>query len=709
VAGKFRQYRTNAAPGWVRLLEDGSWDPSFVPAVDGTAISALEVVPDGRILALDGTTLRLFSDAGASLGSVASNVTDFAVEPAGSVLVGSTDLPHLWRVSLGDLPPSQVAFTWIRGHVPESAASVKFSILRTGIAESTVEVDYRVIAPPLSLGLDPGTLSGTVRLAAGQSEAELVLPLRATDPSSVEDRELSVQIVAARGATVSPVRDVATVEVRDEDIGLIAETFASYSTPYSFPDSQLGTLQNSGALFWERRDTRRDRQVFFEWGWDGPNEVAPDYFAMIWSGWVVPEVSGTHQFALRADDGTRIWLDDEVILDDWKPHPPTLVTTSSVSLQAGRPYRLCVHMHEQTGDAMCRLAWKPPGAVDWVTVPRNVLRSGAPRGLLPTVQITQQEDQRFRFDVTGEPGRPVRIEASTNGVGWRPISELTHSTTKRTNTVVVNPSSTMLVGARVRAVSVDGGIADPGYVVPLAAYLGFTGTTNVVAGLTNTMSLLAYANGGTDQVVRWWRNGVPTTNGVSGTRLTLSGVDPDPVGEYHFTVEAGGLRTESRHLRIGFAQKPEIGPTSDLTLQAGMPAVLRLAVTGSEPLTYAWARDGSPVPGGTGAVLSLTQVSAADAGRYVLSVTNAAGQATSGVVAVRVVPEGTFVPSVRWESGRMTAEIPTNPGSYEWQESLDLRLWSTLLRTDVSVGPFVFTTGATAQDPARFYRLVPVP
>ncbi len=707
ITGRFKQYRTNATPGWVRMLEDGSWDPSFAPAVDGAAILALEVMPDGRILALEGTNLRLFSDTGVSLGIVTSNVTDFAVEPEGSLLVGSTDLPHLWRVSLGDPTPSQVAFTRNREIVMESVASVKLSVLRTGVSKSAVDVDYRVVTPHPSLGLDLGALSGTVRLAAGQSEAELVLALRALDSSSVEDREFSVQIVGARGATMSLGRDMATVEVRDEDTGLVAETFASHgiNEVYSSP----GTLQNPGALFWERRDTHWDRQVFFEWGVGGPNRVSTDYFAMIWSGWVIPEISGDHQFALRADDGTRIWLDDEVILDNWRPQSPALVIASSVSLQAGKPYRLCIHMWEWSGYAMCRLAWKPPGATEWATVPRRVLRPGVPRGILPTLKVTQEEDQRFRFDVTGEPGRPVRIEASTNDVSWLPISELTHSATKQTNTAFINPSSRIMVGARVRAVSVDGGIADPVYVVPLAAYLGFIGGTNVVAGLTNTATLLAYANGGANQVVRWWRNGIPTTNGVSGTRLKLSGVDPDPAGEYHFTVEAAGLRTESRHLRIGFAQKPEIGPTSDLTLQAGMPALVCLAVTGSEPLTYAWARDGSPVPGGTGAILSLPQVSAADAGRYVLTVINAAGQATSGVFAVRVVPEGTFLPSVRWESGQVIAEIPANPGPYEWQESLDLRSWSTLLRTDLTVGPFVFKTVVPAQDPARFYRLVPVP
>lgn len=705
--GKFRQFRTNAAPGWVRLMADGSWDSSFVPTLDGTAFSALEVTQDGRILALDGTTLRLFGGGGASLGTVASNVTAFALEPAGSILVGSTELPRLWRVSLGDPPRAQVEF--VRGYwaVPESAASVVLKIQRIGNAQPVAEVDYQVMEPPLSVGMNPGALSGTVRFAEGQSEAELVLPLDAKEASSVEDRVFSVQLADARGATVSPGRDAAVVGVWDEDSGLVAEVFQS--ARYGLLGSPPGTLQSTGVAYLERREIHRDRQVFFEWGTGGPDSVAPDMFAMIWSGWVVPEASGSHQFGVWADDGSRIWVDDEVVLDHWVPQSPALVTGSSVPLQAGKAHRLCLHMHEQWGTAMCRLVWKPPGTTNWVTVPRQVLRPGTPRGIAPTLAVSLQADQQFRFDVTGEPGRPVRLEVSTNGVTWSPIAEVNHSATKVTNTFLRSPASTMPVGARVRAVSVDDGLADPGYVFPLAAQLSTGGRTNLVEGATNALVLYASANGGPGQVVRWWRNGVPTTNGVSGTRLTLTGVDPDAVGEYHFTVDAAGLRAESRRLGIGYALKPTIGPTTNLTLQAGMPAVLRLPVTGSEPLTYVWSRDGSPVPGGVSATLSIPQVSAADAGMYLLTVTNFVGQATSGVIAVRVVPPGSLQPTVRWNQGQVVAEMPVNPGPYAWQESGDLKSWMTILRVEVREGLFVSAIGSPTQEPARFYRLVPSP
>ena len=59
--------------------------------------------------------------------------------------------------------------------------------------------------------------------------------------------------------------------------------------------------------------------------------------------------------------------------------------------------------------------------------------------------------------------------------------------------------------------------------------------------------------------------------------------------------------------------------------------------------------------------------------------------------------------------GRVVAEVPANPGPYAWQESGDLRSWSTILRVDVAEGPFVFATGAPSQVPAKFYRLMPVP
>jgi hypothetical protein len=77
-------------------------------------------------------------------------------------------------------------------------------------------------------------------------------------------------------------------------------------------------------------------------------------------------------------------------------------------------------------------------------------------------------------------------------------------------------------------------------------------------------------------------------------------------------------------------------PTNQ-TVIAGTTVTLAIGTVGSTPFSYQWAKDGTIVAAGTNAVLALTNVSLADAGRYSVAVTNTAGSATSAVVTLSVL------------------------------------------------------------------------
>jgi thiol-disulfide isomerase/thioredoxin len=66
----------------------------------------------------------------------------------------------------------------------------------------------------------------------------------------------------------------------------------------------------------------------------------------------------------------------------------------------------------------------------------------------------------------------------------------------------------------------------------------------------------------------------------------------------------------------------------DLTVRPGQLAQFFAINTGGTA-AQEWRRDGVPIPGATGAVLTLEDVTAADAGRYTATLTNAAGTATA--------------------------------------------------------------------------------
>lgn len=77
-----------------------------------------------------------------------------------------------------------------------------------------------------------------------------------------------------------------------------------------------------------------------------------------------------------------------------------------------------------------------------------------------------------------------------------------------------------------------------------------------------------------------------------------------------------------------------------LTLAPGQSHTLRVAATGTGPLTYLWRKDGTYLADATTAELALTRNSDAIAGTYLVEVTNAAGTTSSSTVALTLAPAG---------------------------------------------------------------------
>jgi len=89
------------------------------------------------------------------------------------------------------------------------------------------------------------------------------------------------------------------------------------------------------------------------------------------------------------------------------------------------------------------------------------------------------------------------------------------------------------------------------------------------------------------------------------------------------------------------AADPDItaAPQSRLVVD-GVNATLQVTATGTAPLNYQWQFNGQDLPGATSAALTLTNVSAAQAGSYSVTVSNAVGVTSSppAVLSVDVLP-----------------------------------------------------------------------
>ncbi|MBN1269097.1 MAG: glycoside hydrolase family 3 C-terminal domain-containing protein, partial [Kiritimatiellae bacterium] len=106
--------------------------------------------------------------------------------------------------------------------------------------------------------------------------------------------------------------------------------------------------------------TRLDRNVAFRWGDESPDPRVPaDKFSARWTGKLVPPKSGTYRLGMSSDDGIRLYVDDELLVDHWVDHGPTIML-NDIALEAGREYDLRIEFHESAGGATAELGWALP-------------------------------------------------------------------------------------------------------------------------------------------------------------------------------------------------------------------------------------------------------------------------------------------------------------------------------------------------------------
>jgi glucose/arabinose dehydrogenase len=99
--------------------------------------------------------------------------------------------------------------------------------------------------------------------------------------------------------------------------------------------------------------TRDDPAVDFDWGLGGsPDPAVPtDFFSARWTR-TMDYAAGTYRFTATGDDGIRVKLDGNVILDGWSDHGPTTYTVD-LPVEAGS-HTVVVEYYERTGGAIAR-------------------------------------------------------------------------------------------------------------------------------------------------------------------------------------------------------------------------------------------------------------------------------------------------------------------------------------------------------------------
>ena len=107
--------------------------------------------------------------------------------------------------------------------------------------------------------------------------------------------------------------------------------------------SRAGTYNDpsSGTRFTTLALTRVDPTVNFTWGTGGPGGgVTVNNFSVRWTGSVQAPVSGTYRFSTVSDDGIRLWVNGQQVINNWTDHSATTNTSAAITLTAGVKYTI---------------------------------------------------------------------------------------------------------------------------------------------------------------------------------------------------------------------------------------------------------------------------------------------------------------------------------------------------------------------------------
>lgn len=144
----------------------------------------------------------------------------------------------------------------------------------------------------------------------------------------------------------------------------VPEGGASYtgefiSVPIGDGDGLWGSYYNQSRSFDGVPNLMRiDETINFEWGDDSPDVlIYDDNFTARWEGFLLPQFTDTYTFYTVSDDGVRVWIDGDLIINQWIPQGPT-EWSGNYAVTAGELYPVRIEFFEDGGGAVMKFLWK---------------------------------------------------------------------------------------------------------------------------------------------------------------------------------------------------------------------------------------------------------------------------------------------------------------------------------------------------------------
>lgn len=213
------------------------------------------------------------------------------------------------------------------------------------------------------------------------------------------------------------------------------------------------------------------------------------------------------------------------------------------------------------------------------------------------------------------------------------------------------------------------------------------------------------ATGSSPLSYQWQKDGQNLANagrvsGASASDLTVTGIQASDAGNYRCVVANSVGSTNSSYASLSLITPPSFiqQPVSQI-VQVGGNVLFAATLAGSEPMTYQWFFNGSPIQGETNAIYTIPSASTNQAGIYSLSVSNLAGSINSASAVLGLDEVETCA--------TITLYGPVGtPYRIDWSDTLHPSTWTILTNIVLPESPFVIVDRGSTRMNKRFYRIV---
>jgi hypothetical protein len=266
------------------------------------------------------------------------------------------------------------------------------------------------------------------------------------------------------------------------------------------------------------------------------------------------------------------------------------------------------------------------------------------------------------FETSQPPQESPVVEISPGGGSFDPIVDVSLASTPSgvpirytlngsdptySSTLFVNPISvTESVTLKARAIVDDFPVSTTAVATftHLAEAIHFTRepqSLTIIRGQSASFS--AEFSGSHPVSLQWFRNGFPLLendklHGSTSSVLSIFDGDQNAIGEYWLVASnsVGAISSSTARLNVLLPPTVLTAPVPFQWLPEGSNTPLQITLTGELPMHCQWRFNGVDIPGATDLTLTLTNLTASEAGTYTAHLTNIAGSTDTEPYVVNV-------------------------------------------------------------------------